>query len=78
MRQIMHCPLTHVGFSTLSQITDRLIISANMRSVLLFSGNSGNSLWLSALGASVGSRVCVMLKKNFDTEVPYGSLNRNG
>jgi len=53
----MHCPLTHVGFSTLSQITDRLIISANMRSVLLFSGNSGNSLWLSALGATLRYRM---------------------
>lgn len=51
------------------QITDRLIMSAMMRSVLMFNGNLGNSLWLWALGGSVGHRVSVMLNKNIYTEV---------
>lgn len=68
--RLVNKPVPRVfDLSTLSQITDRLIMSANVRSVLLFTGNSGNSLWLAALGGSIGSRVCVMLKKNVDTEV---------
>lgn len=51
------------------QITDRLIMSAMMRSVLMFNGNLGNSLWLMALGGPVGRCVSVMLNKNIYTEV---------
>ncbi|CAM9583172.1 unnamed protein product, partial [Discosporangium mesarthrocarpum] len=50
------------------QITDRLIMSAMMRAVLMFNGNLGNSLWLWALGGPVGNRVSVMLNKNIYTE----------
>lgn len=56
------------------QITDRLIMSAMMRSVLMFNGNLGNSLWLMALGGPVGRCVSVMLNKNIYTEV--GHLRR--
>lgn len=51
------------------QITDRLIMSAMMRSVLMFNGNLGNSLWLMALGGPLGRCVSVMLNKNIYTEV---------
>lgn len=44
-------------------------MSAMMRSVLMFNGNLGNSLWLMALGGPVGRRVSVMLNKNIYTEV---------
>ena len=44
-------------------------MSAMMRSVLMFNGNLGNSLWLWALGGPVGRRVSVMLNKNIYTEV---------
>ncbi|CAM9154206.1 unnamed protein product, partial [Sphacelaria rigidula] len=50
------------------QITDRLIMSAMMRSVLMFNGNLGNSMWLRALGGPVGRCVSVMLNKNIYTE----------
>lgn len=64
------------------QITDRLIMSAMMRSVLMFNGNLGNSLWLRALGGPVGRCVSVMLNKNIYTEVRAdvfdGRPGRNG
>lgn len=44
-------------------------MSAMMRSVLMFNGNLGNSLWLMALGGPVGRYVSVMLNKNIYTEV---------
>lgn len=44
-------------------------MSAMMRSVLMFNGNLGNSLWLMALGGPVGRCVSVMLNKNIYTEV---------
>ncbi|CAN0332812.1 unnamed protein product, partial [Laminaria digitata] len=56
------------------QITDRLIMSAMMRSVLMFNGNLGNSLWLMALGGPVGRCVSVMLNKNIYTEAELLTL----
>lgn len=56
-------------YFVMRQITDRLIMSAMMRSVLMFNGNLGNSLWLMALGGPVGRCVSVMLNKNIYTEV---------
>ena len=46
-------------------------MSAMMRSVLMFNGNLGNSLWLMALGGPVGRCVSVMLNKNIYTEVGW-------
>ncbi|CBJ29686.1 non-ribosomal peptide synthetase modules [Ectocarpus siliculosus] len=60
------CTTSWLGFR--KQITDRLIMSAMMRSVLMFNGNLGNSLWLMALGGPVGRCVSVMLNKNIYTE----------
>lgn len=51
-------------------------MSAMMRSVLMFNGNLGNSMWLRALGGPVGRCVSVMLNKNIYTEVgPWLSSN---
>lgn len=60
------------------QITDRLIMSAMMRSVLMFNGNLGNSLWLMALGGPVGRCVSVMLNKNIYTEVGWEEKEEKG
>ena len=63
------CGLNILPTTLPRQITDRLIMSAMMRSVLMFNGNLGNSLWLMALGGPVGRCVSVMLNKNIYTEV---------
>ncbi|CAM9806510.1 unnamed protein product, partial [Phaeothamnion confervicola] len=58
--------LTTYGIA--KQASDRIIMSAMMRAVLMFNGGLGNALWLRLLGCRAGTRLTVMLNKNIYTE----------